>query len=258
MEPVLDEKRGPVLILTLNRPQVMNAINFSLLRLLKEKLETCRFDKEVRVILITGAGEKAFCAGADLKERATLSEVEVKKFILTIRDTFTMLEEIPKPTIAVINGVAFGGGLEMALACDLRIAADQALMGLVETSLAIIPGAGGTQRLPRVVGRARAKELIFTARRITAKEAERIGLVNEVVPGKRLTDRAMEVAQEIAANGPLALAQAKYAINAGSEVEIHEGLLIESRCYDNIIPTKDRLEGLKAFREKRKPHYTGE
>ena len=258
MEPVLDEKKGPVLILTLNRPQVMNAINFPLLKLLKEKLETCWFDKEVRVILITGAGEKAFCAGADLKERATLSKVEVKKFILTIRNTFTMLEEIPKPTIAVINGVAFGGGLEMALACDLRIAADQVLMGLVETSLAIIPGAGGTQRLPRVVGKARAKELIFTARRITAKEAERIGLVNEVVLRKRLTDRAMEVAQEIAANGPLALAQAKYAINAGSEVGIHEGLLIESRCYDNIIPTKDRLEGLKAFREKRKPHYTGE
>jgi len=258
MEPVLDERRGPVLILTLNRPQVMNAINFSLLRLLKGRLEACWFDREVRVILITGAGEKAFCAGADLKERATLSEVEVKEFILTIRDTFTMLEEIPKPTIAVINGGAFGGGLEMALACDLRIASDQALMGLIETSLAIIPGAGGTQRLPRVVGRARAKELIFTARRITAKEAERIGLVNEVVPGKRLIDRALEVAQEIAVNGPLALAQAKYAINAGSEVEIHEGLLIESRCYDNIIPTKDRLEGLKAFREKRKPHYTGE
>ena len=258
MEPVLDEKKGSVLILTLNRPEVMNAINFPLLRLLKEKLETYWFDKEVRVILITGAGEKAFCAGADLKERATLSEVEVKKFILTIRNTFTMLEEIPKPTIAVINGVAFGGGLEMALACDLRIAADQALMGLVETSLAIIPGAGGTQRLPRVVGKARAKELIFTARRITAKEAERIGLVNEVVPRERLMDRAMEVAQEIAANGPLAVAQAKYAINVGSEVGIHEGLFIESRCYDNIIPTKDRLEGLRAFREKRKPHYTGE
>jgi len=258
MELVLDEKKGSVLILTLNRPEVMNAINFPLLRLLKEKLETYWFDKEVRVILITGAGEKAFCAGADLKERATLSEVEVKKFILTIRNTFTMLEEIPKPTIAVINGVAFGGGLEMALACDLRIAADQALMGLVETSLAIIPGAGGTQRLPRVVGKARAKELIFTARRITAKEAERIGLVNEVVPRERLMDRAMEVAQEIAANGPLAVAQAKYAINVGSEVGIHEGLFIESRCYDNIIPTKDRLEGLRAFREKRKPHYTGE
>ncbi|RLD93867.1 MAG: enoyl-CoA hydratase [Aquificota bacterium] len=257
-ELVLEERQGHVAILTLNRPRVMNALNFPMLRALKGKLDTYWFEKEVRVILVTGAGEKAFCAGADLKERATLSEVEVKEFIRTIRDTFTMLEEIPKPTIAVINGVAFGGGLEMALACDLRLAAESARMGLTETSLAIIPGAGGTQRLPRVVGKARAKELIFTARRITAQEAERIGLVNEVVPDDRLLERALEVAQEIAANGPLAVAQAKYAINMGSEVEIHAGLFIESRCYDNIIPTKDRLEGLKAFQEKRKPRYVGE
>ena len=257
-ELVLEEKRGQVVLLTLNRPRVMNALNFPMLRALKGKLEKFWFDKGVRVIMVTGAGEKAFCAGADLKERATLSEVEVKEFIRTIRDTFTMLEEIPKPTMAIINGVAFGGGLEMALACDLRYAAESARMGLTETSLAIIPGAGGTQRLPRVVGKAKAKELIFTARRITAHEAERIGLVNEAVPDDRLLDRAFEVAQEISANGPLAVAQAKYAINMGSEVEIHAGLFIESRCYDNIIPTKDRLEGLKAFQEKRRPQYKGE
>ncbi len=255
---VLEEKRGHVVLLTLNRPRVMNALNFPMLRALKAKLERFWFDRDVRVIMVTGAGDKAFCAGADLKERATLSEVEVKEFIRTIRDTFTMLEEIPKPTVAVMNGVAFGGGLEMALACDLRYAAESARMGLTETSLAIIPGAGGTQRLPRVVGKARAKELIFTARRITAQEAARIGLINEAVPDDRLLERAMEVAQEIAANGPLAVAQAKYAINMGAEVEIHAGLFIESRCYDNIIPTKDRLEGLKAFQEKRKPQYRGE
>ena len=257
-ELVLENIEGHVALLTLNRPRVMNALNFPMLRALKEKIEGLWFDRGVRVVMVTGAGEKAFCAGADLKERATLLEKEVKEYIRTIRDTFTMLEEIPKPTIAVINGGAFGGGLEMSLACDLRVASDRALMGLTETSLAIIPGAGGTQRLPRVVGKARAKELIFTARRITAEEAGRIGLVNEVVPEVRLMDKAMELAHEIAANGPLALAQAKYAINAGSEVEIHAGLLIESRCYDNIIPTRDRLEGLKAFREKRKPRYIGE
>ncbi len=257
-EPVLEDRQDYVALLTLNRPHVMNALNFPMLRALKGRLEALWFDREVRVILVTGAGKKAFCAGADLKERTTLSEVEVKEFIRTIRDTFTMLEEIPKPTIAVINGVAFGGGLEMALACDLRYAAESARMGLTETSLAIIPGAGGTQRLPRVVGKAKAKELIFTARRITAEEAERIGLVSEVVPDEKLLERAMEVAQEIAANGPLAVAQAKYAINTGAEVEIHAGLTIESRCYDNIIPTKDRLEGLRAFREKRKPLYKGE
>ncbi len=257
-EIVLENVEGHVALLTLNRPRVMNALNFPMLKALREKLEGIWFDRDVRVVMITGAGEKAFCAGADLKERVTLSEEEVKEYIRTIRDTFTMLEEIPKPTVAVMNGIAFGGGLEMALACDLRYAAESAMMGLTETSLAIIPGAGGTQRLPRVVGKARAKELIFTARRIAAEEAERIGLVNEVVPGERLMDRAMELAYEIAANGPLALVQAKYAINAGSEVEIHAGLLIESRCYDNVIPTRDRLEGLKAFREKRKPRYIGE
>ncbi len=255
---ILEERQGHVALLTLNRPRVMNALNFPMLRALKERLDALWFDREVRVVMITGAGEEAFCAGADLKERATLSEVQVKEFIRTIRDTFTMLEEMPKPTMAVMNGVAFGGGLEMALACDLRYAAESARMGLTETSLAIIPGAGGTQRLPRVVGKARAKELIFTARRITAREAAEMGLVNEVVPDDRLLERAFEVAQEIASNGPLAVAQAKYAINMGAEVEIHAGLFIESRCYDNIIPTKDRLEGLKAFQEKRKPQYRGE
>lgn len=255
---ILEERQGHVALLTLNRPRVMNALNFPMLRALKERLDALWFDREVRVVMITGAGEKAFCAGADLKERATLSEVQVKEFIRTIRDTFTMLEEMSKPTMAVMNGVAFGGGLEMALACDLRYAAESARMGLTETSLAIIPGAGGTQRLPRVVGKARAKELIFTARRITAREAAEMGLVNEVVPDDRLLERAFEVAQEIASNGPLAVAQAKYAINMGAEVEIHAGLFIESRCYDNIIPTKDRLEGLKAFQEKRKPQYRGE
>ena len=255
---ILEERQGHVALLTLNRPRVMNALNFPMLRALKERLDALWFDREVRVVMITGAGEKAFCAGADLKERATLSEVQVKEFIRTIRDTFTMLEEMPKPTMAVMNGVAFGGGLEMALACDLRYAAESARMGLTETGLAIIPGAGGTQRLPRVVGKARAKELIFTARRITAREAAEMGLVNEVVPDDRLLERAFEVAQEIASNGPLAVAQAKYAINMGAEVEIHAGLFIESRCYDNIIPTKDRLEGLKAFQEKRKPQYRGE
>ncbi len=255
---ILEERQGHVALLTLNRPRVMNALNFPMLRALKERLDALWFDREVRVVMITGAGEKAFCAGADLKERATLSEVQVKEFIRTIRDTFTMLEEMPKPTMAVMNGVAFGGGLEMALACDLRYAAESARMGLTETSLAIIPGAGGTQRLPRVVGKARAKELIFTARRITAREAAEMGLVNEVVPDDRLLELAFEVAQEIASNGPLAVAQAKYAINMGAEVEIHAGLFIESRCYDNIIPTKDRLEGLKAFQEKRKPQYRGE
>ncbi len=257
MSLVLEEKRKGAVLLTLNRPEVMNAINFSLLEALRDRIESCWHDDDVRVILITGSGSKAFCAGADLKERMTLSDLEVKRFIKTIRDTFSLLEEVSKPVIAVINGVALGGGLEMALACDLRIASESAVMGLTETSLAIIPGAGGTQRLPRIVGRAKAKELIFTARRISAGEAERIGLINEVINNRSLMDRAWEIAWEIAANGPLAVAQAKYAINAGMNVDVNTGLFIESRCYDLIIPTADRLEGLKAFQEKRKPRYRG-
>ena len=255
---VLKEKRDFVLLLTLNRPEVMNALNLPTLLELQEALKESWFSKEVRVIIVTGAGDKAFCAGADLKEREKMTEIEVKNYIKTIRDTFSMFEDIPKPTICAINGYAFGGGLEMALACDLRIAADTAKMGLTETSLAIIPGAGGTQRLPRIVGKAKAKELIFTARRIDAQEAYRIGLVNEVVPKEKLLDRAFEIANEIAQNGPLAVEAAKFAINRGSEVDIKTGLEIESKTYDTLIPTRDRREGLLAFKEKRKPRYIGE
>ena len=258
MSFVLKEKRDFVLLLTLNRPEVMNALNLQTLLELRSTLEEVWFSRDVRVLIITGAGEKAFCAGADLKERERMSEIEVKNYIKTIRDTFTMIEDIPKPVICAINGYAFGGGLEMALACDIRIAADTAKMGLTETSLAIIPGAGGTQRLPRVVGKAKAKELIFTARRIDAQEAYRIGLVNEVVPRERLLDRAFEIASEIAQNGPLAVEAAKFAINRGSEVDLKTGLEIESKAYDTLIPTKDRREGLLAFKEKRKPNYVGE
>ena len=255
---VLKEKRGFVLLLTLNRPEVMNALNFPTLLELQEALKEAWFSRDVRVIIVTGAGDKAFCAGADLKEREKMTEIEVKNYIRTIRETFTMFEDIPKPVICAINGYAFGGGLEMALACDIRIAADTAKMGLTETSLAIIPGAGGTQRLPRIVGKAKAKELIFTARRITAEEALKIGLVNEVVPKQRLIERAFEIANEIAQNGPLAVEAAKFAINRGTEVDIKTGLEIESKAYDTLIPTKDRREGLIAFKEKRKPKYVGE
>lgn len=258
MNFVLKEKRDYTLLLTLNRPEVMNALNLPMLLELQQVLREVWFSREVRVIIITGAGEKAFCAGADLKEREGMSEIEVKNYIKTIRDTFTMLEDIPKPVICAINGYAFGGGLEMALACDIRIASENAKMGLTETSLAIIPGAGGTQRLPRIVGKAKAKELIFTARKIDAQEAYRIGLVNEVVPREKLICRAFEIADEIAQNGPLAVEAAKFAINVGSEVDLKTGLEIESKTYDTLIPTRDRREGLLAFKEKRKPQYRGE
>lgn len=253
---VLEERRDQVVVLTLNRPEAMNSFNFSMLRGLRDKVEAIQYDPEVRVVIITGAG-KAFCAGADLKERATLSELQVREFIYTIRNLFSFIESLRVPVIAAVNGVALGGGTELALACDLRIASSTASLGLTETRLAIIPGAGGTQRLPRIVGRGKAKELIFTGRRVDAAEALQIGLVNQVSKPEVLLDDAFAMAGMICETGPIAIQQAKYAINHGLETDLHTGLAIESNAYWITVPTEDRLEGLTAFREKRKPVYKG-
>jgi enoyl-CoA hydratase/carnithine racemase len=255
---LLKDETDGVMTLTLNRPAIMNSLNFDLLRALRDHIEAVRFNKDVRVVIITGAGEKAFCAGADLKERATMPPDKVKEFILTIRNLFTAIEYLNKPVIAAVNGIALGGGTEMALASDIRIAAHNALMGLTETRLAIIPGAGGTQRLPRLVGKGKAKELIFTGQRINAEEALRIGLVNKICPLEDLLDEARSMAAVICETGPIAIEQAKYAINYGLETDLATGLAIESNAYWLTIPTQDRLEGLAAFREKRKPVYKGE
>jgi enoyl-CoA hydratase/carnithine racemase len=248
------------MVLTINRPGALNCFDMSLLATFDKVVEEIAFDRDVKVVIVTGSteGKNAFSTGADLKERAGMTPDQVKMYIQTIRNLFTAVEELPKPVIAAVNGYAFGGGLELALACDIRIAASGAIVGLTETSLAVIPGAGGTQRLPRVVGIPRAKEMIFRARRITAQEGLEIGLFQEVVEPDRLMDKSFELAREIAANGPVALAQAKYAINKGAEVSLPMGLAIESNAYAVTIPTKDRTEGLTAFREKRKPVYTGE
>ncbi len=254
---VLEERSGQTSILKLNRPEVMNSLNFGMLRALSEKVNAIQWDPQVRVIIIAGAGEKAFCAGADLKERATLPEEEVRKFIFTLRELFTFVEYMNKPVIAAVNGIALGGGTELALACDIRIASEKATMGLTETRLAIIPGGGGTQRLPRIVGRAKAKELIYTGRRIDAAEALSIGLVNKVVAPEALMDQCLEMAAMICEGGPIAITQAKYAINHGLEVDLRSGLAIESNAYWVTIPTEDRTEGLTAFREKRKPVFKG-
>jgi enoyl-CoA hydratase/carnithine racemase len=256
-EFVLEERRDQVVLLTLNRPEVMNSFNFAMLRALKERMEVLHFDSQVRVVVVTGAGDRAFCAGADLKERATYSEDQVREFIFTIRNLFTFIEAMNKPVIAAVNGVALGGGTELALACDIRIASENATMGLTETRLAIIPGAGGTQRLPRLIGRGKAKELIFTGRRVDAGEALAIGLVNKACPGQSLLDECMAMAAMILETGPIAIQQAKYAINQGIEVDIHTGLAIESNAYWLTIPTEDRTEALAAFREKRKPVFRG-
>jgi enoyl-CoA hydratase/carnithine racemase len=255
---LLIEEKNNVAMITLNRPKVMNAFNFAMLKALKAQIESLRFNKDIRVVVIIGSGEKAFCAGADLKERATLTPVQVKEFIFTIRNLFTSIEQLNKPVIAAINGIALGGGTELALACDIRIAAETASMGLTETRLAIIPGAGGTQRLPRLIGKGKAKELIFTGRRVDAQEALSIGLVNKVCLKENLLNECMSLSSMICETGPVAIEQAKYAINYGMETDLLTGLAIESNAYWVTIPTQDRLEGLAAFREKRKPVYKGE
>ncbi len=254
---ILEERQDRVAVLTLNRPEVMNSFNFPMLLALKERVEALHFDPEVRVVIIAGAGPKAFCAGADLKERATMGEAQVREFIFTIRNLFTFIEYLNKPVIAAVNGIALGGGTELALACDIRIASATASLGLTETRLAIIPGAGGTQRLPRLIGRGKAKELIFTGRRVDAQEALQIGLVNKVCPPESLLEECRAMAGMICAAGPIAIQQAKYAINYGLEADLHTGLAIESNAYWVTIPSEDRLEGLRAFGEKRPPVYKG-
>jgi len=254
---LLAEETDGILQLTLNRPQVMNSLDFALLQALREKIDAVRFQADVRVVIITGAGGKAFCAGADLKERATLAPELVKEYIFTIRNLFTSIELLNKPVIAAVNGIALGGGTELALASDIRIASMDATMGLTETRLAIIPGAGGTQRLPRLVGKGKAKELIFTGRRIGAREALEIGLVNKICAPDALVDECRSMAAMMCEAGPIALEQAKYAINYGMEVDMQTGMAIESNAYWVCIPTEDRLEGLAAFREKRKPVFKG-
>ena len=255
---LLTEEKSNIITITLNRSKVMNSLNMSMLYALKDEIDKLILRKDIRVVIIIGSGEKAFCAGADLKERATLNDIQVKKFILTIRNLFSAIENLNKPVIAGVNGIALGGGTELALACDIRIASENASMGLTETRLGIIPGAGGTQRLPRIVGRGKAKELIFTGRRISAKEALNIGLVNEVVSLEKLQLRCFEMAEEICETAPIAISQAKYAINYGMETDINTGLAIESNAYWLTIPTKDRVEALTAFKEKRKPVFKGE
>jgi enoyl-CoA hydratase/carnithine racemase len=256
--PLLYEEKNGVCVLTLNRPEVMNSLNFDLLHAMKKQVDAIRFRRDIRVVIVTGAGQKAFCSGADLKERATLKPDQVREYIFTIRNLFADIELLNKPVIAAVNGVALGGGTELALASDIRLVSTSATMGLTETRLAIIPGAGGTQRLPRLVGKGKAKELIFTGRRIGAEEALSIGLANHICKPEDLLSEARKLAALICETGPIAIEQAKYAINYGLESDLNTGMAIESNAYWVCIPTKDRLEGLTAFREKRKPVYTGE
>lgn len=251
-----------IVVVGLNRPKAKNSISKNLVNMMLEAVEDIKKNNKLRSVIICSLVPGIFCAGADLKERAKMHQSEVGPFVSKARALITELGNLPIPTIAAIDGAALGGGLEMALACDIRIASNTAKMGLVETKLAIIPGAGGTQRLPRAIGVSLAKELIFAARVIDGTEACRLGLANHSVEQNESGDaaylRALELAREINPQGPIAIRMAKLAINQGIEVDLATGLAIEEACYAQVIPTKDRLEGLSAFKEKRRPHFKGE
>ena len=211
----------------------------------------------VRAVVLTGAGDKAFCSGADLKERATMIEGEVRAFLDKLRETFRALELADTIFIAALNGAAFGGGTELALACDLRVAAPTAELGLTEVKLGIIPGGGGTQRLARLIGPGRAKELILTGRRVLADEAFALGIVNRVAGPGGLQAEALALAEQIGANAPIAVAAAKHAVDEGLDLPLEQGLVCEQLHYAKTLGTQDRLEGLSAFREKRSPVFQG-
>ena len=252
------ERRGGIALVTLDRPDRMNALSRTLVARLGELGREIAAQEDVRLVIVTGAGDKAFCAGADLKERAGMTEDEVRVLLLAYESELGWLETIAVPTIAAINGAALGGGLELALLCDLRIAAQHAVLGLPETSLGVIPGAGGTQRLPRLLGEARAKELILRAARLSASEALILGLVNQVMP--KSDNFLLEVinwAEPILGGAPIAIQAALQAIRGATTRDLRQGLALERAAYERCLKSEDRLEALAAFSEKRKPLFKG-
>lgn len=254
----LDKVPGGVWTCMLDRPAKLNALSGAMieeLRIVFEEAAEAARVFECRALLVVSSSPKAFCVGADLSERRTMNETQVLETLDALRAMTSALECVPVPTLAVVEGAAFGGGLELALCCDMRVATPSALMGLTETRLAIIPGAGGTQRLSRLLGIARAKEMIFSGKKIDGDHAAAMGLVNACEANARAW--ASHVAAEICAGGPVAILAAKEAINGGSGLSLEKALDQERRSYERTLRTQDRIEGLKAFDEKRKPQYQG-
>jgi len=251
------DARGAIEIWTIDGEGRRNAISRAMLQELASLVERVSRSRATRVVILTGAGDKAFCAGADLKERSGMGEPEVRAFLDQLRRTLRAIEKSDCVFIAALNGTAFGGGTELALACDMRVAAPVAELGLTEVKLGIIPGGGGTQRLSRLIGPGRAKDLILTGRRLNAAEAFSIGLVNRLAPEGRLLDAAFSLGESIVENAPVAVSTAKHAIDEGVALELDAALALELQKYEAVLATEDRLEGLRAFAEKRPPVFKG-
>jgi len=254
---VLVERHDHLAHLVLNRPEVLNAIDNTLGEELGAACEALAADEAIWAIILRGAGERAFCAGADLKARRDFSPEQWAAQRALFRGMFQKMRSLPQPMIAAVHGFALGGGTELAMLADFIVAADDAVFGLTEVSLGIIPGGGGTQNLPRMIGRNRAKELIYTARRIPAAEARELGLVNHVVTRDQLLPTATMIAEEILKNSPFAVRQAKWAIDQGADLPFEDGLQREHEAYMRAIASEDRREGIAAFNEKRRPRFVG-
>jgi len=256
-ENLLFEKRDAIAIITINRPAVRNALNSATVRELGAAFEQAKNDTSVRVVILTGAGEKAFVAGADINELAVQTPAGGKEYALAGQGVFNSIENLGKPVIAAVNGFALGGGCELAMACTFRIASDNAQLGQPEVKLGIIPGYAGSQRLPRLVGKGPAMQILLTGDMVPAAEALRIGLVNQVVPQAELIPTAEAIAKKIIANAPLAVKFAMEAVNRGMEMTTDEGQFVEATLFGLCCATEDMKEGTKAFLEKRPAKFVG-
>src|SRR5579884_3303395 len=254
---ILFEKKNAIAYVTVNRPKVLNALNMATMEELRAAFHDIKNDAAVRVVILTGAGEKAFIAGADIGELSKQNAIEAKEYTHRGQSVLNLIENLGKPVIACINGFALGGGCEIAMACTMRLASDNAKLGQPEVKLGIIPGYGGTQRLPRLVGKGVAMQLVLAGEMITAQEAHRIGLVNEVVAAAELIPRAEAIANKIVANAPLAVQYAMEAVNKGMEMTLAEGLYLEATLFGVCCATEDKEEGTTAFLEKRTAQFKG-
>ncbi len=258
MNNLLLEVQDNIAVLTINRPKSLNALNSETLSELNECLAGLEKREDIKVVILTGSGEKSFVAGADISEMVNATAKEGRAMGMLAREAFGRLENMPQVTIAAVNGYALGGGCEISMACDIRVASEDARFGQPECGLGILPGFGGTQRLARLVGKGRAKELIFTCEQIDAQEAYRIGLANKVVPQAELLDTCKAMAGRIMKNGPFAVTLAKQAINTGSDTDLDSGLKLEANLFGLAFATEDKKEGMTAFLEKRKEkHFVG-